>query len=164
MIDILGSPASSFMQEELAFTGNLLSEYQEIIATYLLGLSKKLDIDFRFTVDTEKGEVRFRRNIPNLPVCCPLAITYKIDQETLDLVEPSAEALKVLLASLENCITTTMMQLSDQFFQDRYDGKPFPPNEILQVDGDGKLQSVPLSDINWLDFFLQAGVFSNAQT
>ncbi|UQS94910.1 hypothetical protein Pam2_30 [Pseudanabaena phage Pam2] len=128
---------------------------------YLIGLSKKLDIDFRFAVDTERGEVIFRRNIPNLPVCYPLAITYKIDQETLDLVNPSAEALKVLLASLENCVTTTMMQFSDQFFQDRYDGKPLPSSEILQIDGDGKLRSILLKDINWRDFFLQAGAFTN---
>jgi hypothetical protein len=143
---------------------SILKEYQKIVELYLLGLSNKLDINFRFTIDTERGEVRFRRNIPNLPACYPLAITYKIDQETLDLVDPSAEALKVLLASLENCITNTMMQFSDQFFQDRYDGKPFPPNEILQVDGDGQLRSVSLREINWLDFFLQAGVFANAQT
>ena len=133
-----------------------IQEYREIIELYLWGLSKKLDINFRFTVDAKQGEVRFRRNIPNISVCYPLAITYKIDQETLDLVEPSAEALKVLLASLESCITDTMMQFSDQFFQDRFDGKPLPPSEILQIDGEGKLRSVPLSEIDWSGFFANA--------
>jgi hypothetical protein len=130
-----------------------LQEYQKIVELYLIGLSKKLDIGFHFTVDTEKGEVRFRRNIPNASVFSPLEITYKIDQETLDLVDPSAENLKVLLAALENCITATMMQFSDQFFQDRYDGKPFPPDKILQIDSDNQLRSVPLNEIDWSSLF-----------
>jgi hypothetical protein len=137
-------------------------KYQKIVELYLLGLSKRLDIDFHFTLDTEAGEVRFRRNIPNVSVFHPLVITYKIDQKTLDLVDPSAEALRVLLTSLENCITTTMMQFSDQFFQDRYDGKPFPPNEVLQIDSDNQLRSVPLNEIDWSSLFSSPPTKSNA--
>jgi hypothetical protein len=137
-------------------------KYQKIVELYLLGLSKKLDIDFRFTLDIEKGEVRFKRNIPNTSIFSPLEITYKIDRETLDLVDPSAENLKVLLAALENCITATMMQFSDQFFQDRYDGKPFPPDKILQIDSDNQLRSVPLNEIDWSSLFSSPSTESNA--
>ena len=151
MIEILGSPASSFMQENSTFTGNLLSEYQEIISTYLIGLRAKLDANYTFYIYPEGGRVTFIRDIarPNLK-SIHLSVSYTFDKETLELTEPSAEVLKVMIISLRRTVARSLLRFSNQFFQDRYDNVPFTSNIVLDmVNKDGLTQLISADELDW---------------
>jgi hypothetical protein len=135
----------------MTYTGNLLSEYEEIISTYLIGLRAKLDANYTFYIYPEGGRVTFIRDIarPNLK-SIHLSVSYTFDKETLELIEPSAEILKVMICALNCTVTRSLLRFSNQFFQDRYDDIPFTSNIMLEmVDKDGHTKLISADDLNW---------------
>ncbi|MEY3305743.1 MAG: hypothetical protein RLZZ139_4116 [Cyanobacteriota bacterium] len=152
MTKILGSPASSFMQERLDKSRNFLREYSEIIDTYLVGLSTRLGIPFTFEIDCENGSVIFKRQLP--PKGKLLGITYTFDEETLFFKEPTAELLRVSIASLRYCITKTLLKFSDQFYRDRFEGKPFVDDSLFEyTNKDGSTSLIRVDAIDWSSVF-----------
>lgn len=140
------------MTENPAFTSNVLSEYQEIISTYLIGLRAKLDANYTFYIYPEGGRVAFIRDIarPNLK-SIHISASYTFDKETLELTEPSAEVLRVMIHSLKCVITKSFLRFSNDFFQSRYDDVPFTSNIILDVvNKEGLTQPICADEIDWL--------------
>jgi|NOAtaT_7_FD_contig_21_8146258_length_516_multi_4_in_0_out_0_1 hypothetical protein len=133
---------------------NQLSKYQDIIETYLVGLCTKLGITVRIYFAWEKGQVSFRRTIPHTSKDKALAIDYFFDEKTLNWSEPSAEWLRVNIHSLHECLTRTIMRFTDQFYQDRFAGKPFVDDTLMDFSNtDGSITQKRVDEIDWIALF-----------
>jgi hypothetical protein len=134
---------------------NILSDYQDIIETYLIGLRTQLEANFRFHIDLIEGSVTFKRNVPAAPKDSILALKYIFDKETLEHEHPDAETLKVgVLWTLKNVVTKSIMKFSDQFYQDRVDGVPLISDEVVDmICKDGSVKTHRLDSIDWIEFF-----------
>jgi hypothetical protein len=134
---------------------NILSDYSDIIETYLIGLRTQLNANYEFYFDAKEGSVTFKRNIPAASKNGILAIKYVFDKETLEHEHPDAEVLKVgVLWTLKSVITKSIMKFSDQFYQDRANGVPLVSDEVMDMTNkDGSISTVRLDSIDWVEFF-----------
>jgi hypothetical protein len=134
---------------------NILSDYSDIIETYLIGLRTQLNANYEFYFDAREGSVTFKRNILAAPKDSTLAIKYVFDKETLEHEHPDAEVLKVgVLWTLKSVVTKSIMKFSDQFYQDRVDGVPLVSEEVMDMTNkDGSISTVRLDSIDWTEFF-----------
>jgi len=134
---------------------NLLRSYKDIIETYLIGLRTQLNANCRFYIDLEEGSVTFKRVVPAAPKYSSLAIRYIFDKETVEHEHPDAEVIKVVLGTLKNVLTQSILKFSDQFYQDRLDGKPLTSDETIEFsDKQGNISTTRLDSVEyWEEFF-----------
>ena len=93
---------------------SLLTEYQDLIETYVKGLSVETDRSFIFNINLEEQSFSFTRPTFISDESKLFRVKYTFDEETAKLENPSNESLKTLLHSIKEYLIDFLSPTSDE--------------------------------------------------